>query len=672
MLQLIVGHRGVGKTSFLERVIAAYAAQGRSVRVFDLDREIASRSGTAISALFTQHGEAWFRDRERQTLRDLLAELASQPALDDVYIALGAGYPDDPRQVVPAALLQTTRVLWLRRLTDAQGRIFPRQATGPTRPRLAASVPPLVEYQQRFAERQVRYAAWHDDVWITPEGSEEHPQPAEAAFILAALAGEPLAPSVSLAGTLSLLPQHFARPAGFADWLDRRLRWPGLRFELRDDLLSESQLALALSRLSPARIVRSFRVRLPSPAELRSLCQKNVICDIPLELGPERLGRLAAADAPLPSLVASLHERRADESVAAASARLQAAAAALGAAQHKLAIEITDLAELESGADWAAAAPAQQIFLPRTAARDLASGPERYRWFRTLQAIRAASPLCFVREGDGTSLDQPTLCEHLQAKLLTADAGRPAFAAVLGDPVQHSRSPSQHRALFAEFGLPFVAVPCRASELADDGLARLARLGLRFAAVTAPLKRLAGAAAGLQVCNTLALGVDGIWRGANTDPDGLQALLAQLPSPATAADIAIWGGGGTLPSLQRVLPQARAFALRTGRERPLTLSASPAQPGSATPPGTPFSPRALVWAAGNITIAEHALPPAAWRPQQVFDLDYREDSSGRAYALSVDAEYSSGLSMFRAQASAQQAFFRPQLSAAFAKAHRRA
>lgn len=667
MLQLIVGHRGVGKTSFLGRVAAAYADARRRVRVFDLDHEIARATGLPTAALFAQHGEAHFRAQEQRTLAALLQAEAGCAGREDLYVALGAGYDDDPRSTVPAALLPATRVLWLRRLTDADGRIFPRQGSAAPRPRLAPQLSPLAEFQQRYVERQARFAAWHDDVWIMPEGSDENPAPAEAAFILAALAGDPIAPTHSLRGTITILPGHLTRPAGFPDWLARRLAWRDLGFELRDDLLSEPQLAQLLAQIPPARILRSFRRRLPARDEALALCQKNIRCDIPLELHLSPPDTSAALVPPQPNLIASLHERKPGETLTAAIARLHSAAMAIGAQTRKLAIEIADLRELSEGATWAAQSPSHNAFLPRTPGAQSPQVPERYRWFRTLQASNAAAPLCFLREGDGSSLDQPTLCEHWQRQKSTA--GATTFAAVLGDPVQHSRSPSQHRALFARFGLPFLAVPLAERELADDGLRILADLGLRFAAVTAPLKRIAGAAVGLPACNTLACDAAGSWHGKNTDPDGLAALLAHLDPQAA---VAIWGGGGTLVSLQSVLPHARAFALRTGQPRdwdapsatatagpPSDPNADPQCDGATAPHTTtaPFSPSALIWAAGPVRAGEHAWPPSAWRPRQVIDLDYRENSTGRDYALRCDAEYVSGLAMFRAQAESQAQFF---------------
>ena len=78
-------------------------------------------------------------------------------------------------------------------------------------------------------------------------------------------------------------------------------------------------------------------------------------------------------------------------------------------------------------------------------------------------------------------------------------------------------------------------------------------------------------------------------------------------------------------------------------------------------PRPAFSPTVLIWAAGPLPEGTQALPPASWCPRQVFDLDYRECSGGRAYALQIDAEYVSGLAMFQVQAAAQARFFQTAL-----------
>lgn len=655
MLHLVIGHRGTGKTVFLQRVQAAYQRLARPVVLLDLDAEIARRQGSSVADLFAQQGEAAFRVHERTTLRALLSELPNPADSGDVYVSLGAGYDEDPHLAVPAHWLPFARVLWLRRLTDAYGRVF----VDPARPRLEPQRSPLAEYQARFAVRQARYQAWHDNVWMQPEGGEADPNPAEAQFIATALAGGPPVVPVQLPFVLTILPHQLARPQVFADWVARRLSWPGLRFELRDDLLSPAQLDTVQSLVPFDRRIWSLRATLPSLDRLRHLCQQNIHVDIPLELlSPPDLAEWArtasdrSAGAAFGSFIVSLHQREPGESIADAAGRLLSVGVQLGASLYKLAVEVADFSDLDAGRRWAQGDPEHRAFLPRTPSTVLQHGPERWRWFRALQTLRQQSPLSFVREGDGSSPDQPTLCEHWQLSLLSRPTQPPQFAAVLGDPVQHSRSPSEHRAFFAARGLPVFAVPCREADLAGDALATLMSLGLRCAAVTAPLKQRAGLLTGVPGCNTLWWDAAAEhWQGDNTDPLGLRALLALLPP---TENVAVWGGGGVLPSVRAVLPTARQFALRDGAERLTTTTDATAPPLCAA---ENFRPDVVLWAAGSRGRDAACQPPATWQPRVVCDLDYREDSAGRDYALRVGAQYLSGLTMFSAQAAAQRAIW---------------
>ena len=83
---LIIGHRGVGKTSFLRRLHARYP----EVRCVDLDEEMARAEGTSIEGLWTR-GEAAFRQLERATLESLVGASAGP-----LCVALGAGFKGPP------------------------------------------------------------------------------------------------------------------------------------------------------------------------------------------------------------------------------------------------------------------------------------------------------------------------------------------------------------------------------------------------------------------------------------------------------------------------------------------------------------------------------------------------------------------------------------------------
>jgi shikimate kinase len=63
----VIGFMGAGKTTLARRV-----SNRLSLRCYDLDELIEERAGTSIPELFSQHGEAVFRQLESDVLRDLV------------------------------------------------------------------------------------------------------------------------------------------------------------------------------------------------------------------------------------------------------------------------------------------------------------------------------------------------------------------------------------------------------------------------------------------------------------------------------------------------------------------------------------------------------------------------------------------------------------------------
>jgi shikimate 5-dehydrogenase/shikimate kinase len=626
MLHVLIGHRGTGKTAFLHRIAGYYREAGRPIVALDLDEVIAERAGEPVFALFSRLSEAGFRELEDAVFRSLIDEHHGSDLAVDIYIAVGAGFL--------GTLPPFANVVWIRRPTDALGRVFVGSGAH-RRPRLNPAVRPLVEYKERFLPRESRCAAAHREIWTLLEG-QEHPSEFEKEWVFHVLSAQgPSSPrGPSLGGVLSLLPANFrgqGHNLDFSAWIGRRLVWPKTCFELRDDLLGDPELAQALAEIPPSRRIYSFRRAAPTAETLRRVAADGGVFDYPMELG--------LRDVPAAPPILSLHQREAGESLPAAAERLSRAGADLGAGLVKLAVEVRDFAELAAGWDWSQAAPGQRVFLPRS---DSARAG-RWRWFRLLTGPSA--PLAFFREGEGTSADQPLLQEWLRRVALPAQSCT-RFAAVLGDPVAHSRSPMEHDEYFRARGIPMLAVPINQAEWEQGALSFLRRLGLRYAAVTAPLK---GAAAALlrspesrdpEAINTLYYcEKTACFSGANTDVMGARALLLSLQEEAA---VAVWGGGGTRPSVRAVLPQARFFSARTGA----ALDAA-AESG--------WQPTSVVFAAPPTRCS--TWPDPAWSPRRVVDLNYSEDSPGREYALQVGAEYSSGLAMFRAQAAGQRAFW---------------
>jgi shikimate 5-dehydrogenase len=201
--------------------------------------------------------------------------------------------------------------------------------------------------------------------------------------------------------------------------------------------------------------------------------------------------------------------------------------------------------------------------------------------------------------------------------------------------------------------MPFYSIRISKDEW-DRSMKLLFDLGLKAAAVTAPLKNLVNQfvqpqSSDQSALNSLARTSDG-WKAINTDREGFQDSVAdlQLLSPIQQG-FCVWGGGGTLESIRAILPRAIYFSGRAGLPRENSSSV-----------GKDYAPRVLVWAAGSSD--DIKFPPEHWRPQCVLDLSYRDCSMGLEYAQKVGCLYVSGEKMFVQQAIHQQNFWREFLS----------
>ncbi len=585
MITFLVGQRGVGKSSLLKR-IADYLPTSQCL---DLDSELERNLGLNSAEVFRLYGEEYFRRAEIALLDEILKRLNGA----DAFIALGAGFSGD--------LPKEARVLWVQRVSDESGRIFF------DRPALAPGLAPLEDYLSRRDARRKHYSKIATDEIILRETRENFS--GEAEYFRDEIC--------ALGGVLTLLPRQVEVPrAQLKSFLGRRLGWGLKAFELRDDLLSLEKILEVLDLLPPEKILLSLRKNPKLPSELESL--KFFGIDYALELGGE---------ADRSATVVSLHRK--SERISDDFGLLEKFSPRI----LKYAPEISSFADLLAGDAWQQEDPRSRIFLPR-------SQDGAWSWYRSLSFQRM--PWAFFREGEGSAFDQPTLLELMSAK---KSSGR-FFAAVLGDPVKHSLSPTEHEKFFAQRGMPFVAVPL-AAENFSQALPVLESLGLRAAAITSPLKKLAAAfgpnksalVQELESANTLfiAEGSKEI-RTENTDFGGLESLLEGLPRDGSV-EIVVWGGGGVLAAIQKILPRASFYSASKNSLR----KGSPAA-----------SPQFLIWAAGPRAPA----PVNSWRPQKVIDLNYREDSEARAYALQVGACYLSGLKIFHRQAYLQQQFWK--------------
>ncbi|MBI4126521.1 MAG: hypothetical protein HY465_03425 [Deltaproteobacteria bacterium] len=561
MITLLIGHRGCGKSSLLQRI----KQYDPSVETIDLDRFIEEHEKKSIPDIFLSQGERGFRALEKK----YLAQFLVQERTTSLYIAVGAGFEWQPTHGV--------RCLWVRRPTDPLGRILL------DRPRLDIN----------FSARDQRYDAISYEELTIPEGCDRSNVWEENYF------SHHLK---DVGGVITLLPKDFTHAYTWYWFIGRRLDWGIDAFEVRDDQLTLDQIGRVSESIPTGKTLLSYRTSDPAR---RVSPKPGIRWDWDLTLGPCPYGT--------PSIL-SLHERRGGETVTATLARL--ASEGRGKSFLKAAIEVFTFDELGEGHTWMMQDPERRVFLPR-------SSDGRWQWYRLL--VKGTARLNFIREGTGSSPDQPYLMQWLRVPQKVK-----SFAAVLGDPVLHSRTPAVHETYFASRGMPVFSIRVTEEEWKNGALDVLQRLGLRYAAVTSPLKTLAGSR------NTLVWDErKKEWCGTNTDLHGLQTALKDVD---LRGSVAVWGGAGMFPVLKTCLPEASFYSARTGELKE----------------GPPLdAPDLLVWASGR----PGALPPSSWRPKQLFDLDYRQNSPGLDYAERHGIPYTSGLEMFERQAEEQQVFW---------------
>ena len=222
--------------------------------------------GLSVFEYFQRYGEAEFRKKEAEVLRQLVWDWEARAYDQNLIVALGAGYQGD----VPSA----AKVLWLRRESDAAGRVF----LGEKRPALEPGLAPLEEYELRFSEREKRFAQWAHQIVTLPEG-----WPGETERSCHSL-------RTPLRGGLTLAACQW-------DHWQELLSWQPAFLELRNDLLSNAQILEVFQRAPGIPLLLSFRKK-EGMEELFSLCERSD-WDWALELGD------------LPSALSSRSVRRA-------------------------------------------------------------------------------------------------------------------------------------------------------------------------------------------------------------------------------------------------------------------------------------------------------------------------------------------------------------------------
>ena len=535
---VLCGHRGVGKSTLLERLKFYWPDAG--IKFFDLDLEIETTAKQTVNQIFTALGERGFRNLERQVFASLTSRHPS------FVIAVGGGFAVDE---IPADI----HCYWIQRPSDRTGRIFL------DRPRLDPDIDPLAEFADRRRARDPNLKSRADEICLLPEGLRK-PDAIERQLF------GPILPTDFSGGFLTVSPWHLEREPYLA-----KIAASGL--ELRTDWLSETQVTRALSFTQNPLI--SFRqpITIRDTERLRRLAP----VDWALELG-EPPG--TAID------IISAHDYLPGESLDGFLQRLEC----YSAHHHlKAAPVVTSFAQLEILWRWCTRDPRRRSILPR-------STDGRWTWFR--QFLKGRQRINFWRDGEGSAIDQPNLYQWLATphapSRFAAVLGKPT--ALSRTPAEH-RDYFARRGwpvfnvdidrdewdtairFLRELGLRAAAVtsPHKHSAFILSGLSPICTDGS---------------------ANTLSFG-EGLTEvnGINTDGEGFKALLAKIPPENRT--FTVWGGGGTLGVIRSALPHAVTYSLRTGQPREDQPRQSDPDvviwaAGPSDPEPTELSPRHLV------------------------------------------------------------------------------
>lgn len=631
-IKVLIGHRGVGKSSLLRRLKQA----GLQADFVDLDDDISEHFSKSVSEIFSEKGEVFFRDQEIQVFSERVKK-----SRRETWIAIGGGFEIER---LSTEILDLCEFIWVSRSSDERGRIFF------DRPQLDPNLRPLEEFSSRRKMRDQRFLRFaHRRHWV-PEGLGLEGFPPNP-FLLATerlllIDSDKI---ISLASGKSFFPESdksvlddddlradFSQFGWTLDasslqsserqlYLKENLQRAEFQFiEVRDDLLSRTQMAEAFQNIPHEKILFSFR--LPENFEdslsfLKISARGNLFgVDVDVEsLSGDKLSFLS--EIPAQKRILSSHGSRPPWEL------IDDTKWDSESFTYKWSPLIESFEELEKKLSSLRDRPVS--FFPR-------SESGRWKWFRLLRA--PFNEFNFLQMNVSTAPDQPSAME-----VLSFDPRFDAFAAILGDPVDHSYSPVFHHAFFQLRKMNFLRIPFFLEE-EPRALKLLEGLGLRAAAITSPLKKrfidevddLDPEAELLQSVNTIVWQTQG-WKGFNTDILGFSSVIDEMPS-GSDEQFLLWGGGGTKSMVERVLgSRVISVSARTPDLKALeSLSHE----------------WVLIWASARSE--ETQFPPENLRIKQILDLNYTEDSMGRELALQRKIKYVSGLRMFISQAQAQQ------------------
>ncbi len=468
--------------------------------------------------------------------------------------------------------------LWVKRSIDSSKSLFLN------RPKLSDS---LQMSKERFQAREKKYFEMSDFELLLPEGLSELSHP-DGKIFDSLMAEKPVKLPLQAWGW-TLQGEGFNKKK---EWLESL----GLGFlEYRDDLIDQRPQEKASNELM------SYR---SSPKKKN----KNLkFYDWPLEWSWDEEASLLSLHSKTKSLEETFENLPKTDQII------------------KLALPVENFSELIEGHRWAIEDKDKRIFLPM-------SKEGRWSWYRLLSS--RWHKYNFLKLSEGSAPDQPSLFD-----VVNFNPQFCSFAAILGSPVSHSLTPRFHQNFFQEKKSNILRIDVNESEV-DKALPFLKELGLRWAAVTSPLKKEVArfTKSDLDAVNTLAWRNES-WQTTNTDAKGFEFLMRDYDRSSKV----IWGGGGTLSSLNPSGVPSAFYSSRTGKlKRGDEID----------------QPEVLVWAVGREQFDKKGVFPSKdWPIKMVLDLNYSQNSPGIECASRYGCQYRSGLDMFVAQAKAQQEFW---------------
>ena len=668
-MYLIIGHRGTGKTKWCSEIKKYFQKKNLPVLWLDIDREIEKKTQQTLDQIFLK-GEAFFRKLENQTAQECFEKSKNFKGL--FFISAGAGFQGD----IPL----NVQVIHLQRSSDFVGRVFFN------RPRIYKKINAFEEYKKLALQRQPIYQKQRHIVFTRLDYFSDFQKWDEVFW------GEAL-PVQN--GVLTLVEKKTpVSEEAFQFFLDQKLKWGLKYFELKDNEISKEFLMTILCHIPLEKILFSFREKnkqlfdsffqkifslnpkdsfwndfgniafdnfiKSQRAFINKSLDRKIISDWPIEWGENTFQKKFSQI----DWIYSLHHREPSWTFQKVLDQFSN----IKEGHLKLAVEVFSFEELWQGHLWQKQDPQRRSFYPR-------SKEGRWKWYRLLfgkdQLLYFFKEDCF----DGV-LDQPVMAESVQFS-----KKNPHFACVLGDPVEHSATPYEQGVFFEKYGQSVLKVLMKENEMNSGNIKILENLGMKFSAITSPLKKKAfmlfqdktvqplSRSMSKKITNHLILDkqdspVSSLntliwtpkgWCGFNTDIKGAQDLKVDIEQYIKKLNqqkqgsnniykIAVWGGGSVRELLMFVFNSSSSEN---------TVSFYSARTGKVIK-GRDVSPDFVIWAVGRVRMSCCLNPPVEWKPQGVFDLHYTEDSPGREYAFGVQAEYQSGWRWFQAQALQQR------------------